>query len=126
MMAKILIIEDDLIITKLYKRLFEVENFEVATAINGLEGLDRASEVMPDIILLDLMMPEMDGMQFIDEMKLKDDIKNIPIFVLTNLATTNDAKKALDKGVKRYVIKSDQEPMQVVQMVQEVLAIETH
>jgi CheY-like chemotaxis protein len=120
-MTKILIVEDDTIITKLYKRLFESENFEVVTALNGLEALDVATETKPQIILLDIMMPEMDGMQFIDEMKEKEDIKDIPIVVLTNLATGEDAKKALEKGVKKYIIKSDQEPREVVSVVQDVL-----
>ena len=76
-MAKLLLIEDDSLMIRMYSRKFEADGFELKTALNGEEGLATAKEFMPDIILLDVMMPKMNGLQVLDALKADDAMKDI-------------------------------------------------
>jgi CheY-like chemotaxis protein len=121
-MAKILVVEDDPLISRMYKKIFSFENLEVEMAIDGEEGLEKARTSLPTLILLDIMMPKMNGLQVLDKLKADPATKNIPVVMLTNLAGTHDAEAALSKGAVKYIIKSENEPKQVVDMVKEILA----
>lgn len=120
-MSKILLIEDDGSMSRVYERAFRFEKYEVILAKTGLEGLKKLKIDKPDIILLDLMMPEMSGIEFLDRVKKDDKIKDIPVIVLTNLAGENDASFALSKGAIKYLIKSQQKPQDVVRIVNDIL-----
>lgn len=87
-MAKILIVEDDETLVKMYKRKLEHEGFEVAAAYSGGEGLIAAPKEMPDLILLDIMMPAVDGFEVIRKLKQENKTNKIPIVILTNLGTS--------------------------------------
>jgi DNA-binding response OmpR family regulator len=121
-MAKILIVEDDPLISRMYQKIFTFEKFEVDVAANGEEGLIKATSFNPTLILLDVMMPKMNGLQVLEKLKSNDSTKNIPIVMLTNLAGQQDAETALAKGAVKYIIKSEYEPKEVVEMVKEVLS----
>lgn len=121
-MAKILIIEDDSLISRLYQKAFTFEGYKVSVASNGKKGLEKAKSVVPTLILLDIMMPEMNGLQVLDKLKADEKLKKIPVVVLTNLAGTQDADKALAKGAVKYIIKSEYDPKKVVSMVKGILA----
>jgi len=122
-MAKILlIIEDDPLMVRMYQKIFTLEKFEVETATNGEEGLEKVKKVHPILILLDIMMPKMNGLQVLDKLKADPDTKKIPVVVLTNLAGEKDAETAMMKGAVKYIVKSDYEPKQVVNMVKEIIA----
>lgn len=121
-MAKILIIEDDALMLRLYQKAFGFEQHEVEVAVNGEEGLVKARKVNPSLILLDMMMPKMDGLQVLDALKADPAIKGIPVIVLTNLAGNQDAEMALQKGAVKYIVKSEHEPKEVVNIVKEVIA----
>jgi CheY-like chemotaxis protein len=121
-MAKILIIEDDPLMSRMYQKVFGFEGYEVETASNGQEGLDKIKAVNPTIILLDIMMPVMNGLQVLDKVKADEQTKHIPVVMLTNLAGLQDAETALSKGAVKYIVKSEHEPKQVVSMIKEIIA----
>lgn len=122
-MSKVLIIEDDPPYRKIYKRKFEVSGYTVEVAEDGIEGLEKMRSFMPDITFVDLMMPKMDGFQVIDTAKADPALKHIPIVVLTNLSTSDDANKVLQKGATDILVKSDTEPNAIVAKANELLGI---
>lgn len=123
-MTKILITEDDPLMLRMYQKIFTLEHYEVEIATNGEEALEkvRAAAEKPSLILLDIMMPKMNGLEALDKLKANPDTQKIPVVMLTNLAGQQDAEEALLKGAVKYIIKSEYEPKQVVDMVKEVLA----
>jgi CheY-like chemotaxis protein len=121
-MSKVLIVEDDPLISRMYQKIFTFENFDVEVAANGEEALSKVSVFNPALILLDVMMPKMNGLQVLEKLKDDNQTKNIPVVMLTNLAGQQDAETAIAKGAVKYIIKSEYEPKQVVEMVKEVLA----
>ena len=122
-MAKILlIVEDDPLMSRMYQKIFTFEKYTVLTAENGEIGLEAARKNKPMLILLDVMMPKMNGLQVLEKLKLDPETKSIPVVMLTNLAGEKDAETAMMKGAVKYVVKSEYEPKQVVAMVKEILA----
>lgn len=120
-MTKIAIIEDDQAISQMYRIKFESEGFEVETAENGKLGLELAKNMKPDIILLDLMMPEMTGDQMLAEMRKSDWGKNIKVIILTNMGEQEAPPVLKELGVKRFIVKADMTPRQVAEMVKKEL-----
>jgi DNA-binding response OmpR family regulator len=121
-MSKVAIIEDDQAISQMYRIKFETEGFEVETAENGRLGLELAEKMRPDIILLDLMMPEMNGKEML--VKLRDTSwgKHIKVIILTNVGE-QEAPDGLDKlDVRRFIVKAEMTPRQVAEMVKQELA----
>ena len=121
-MAKILIVEDDSLMSRMYQKIFTFEGYEVVLATNGEEGLEKVRAEKPTIVLLDVMMPKMNGIQVLEKLKLDPNTKQIPVVMLTNLAGAQDAEVALSKGAVKYIVKSEYEPKQVVGLVKEILA----
>jgi CheY-like chemotaxis protein len=121
-MAKILIVEDDPLMARLYEKVFKFEGHEVDVALNGRDGLDKVRANRPNVMVLDIMMPEMNGLEVLDKLKADPDTKTIPVVVLTNLAGGQDAEAALTKGAVKYIVKSEYEPKQIANMIKEVLA----
>ena len=121
-MAKVLIVEDDNLMSRMYQKIFGFEGYEVDMAGDGEEGFEKARTGKPTIILLDVMMPKMNGLQTLDKLKLDPETKGIPVVMLTNLAGQQDAETALTKGAVKYIIKSEHEPKEVANMVKEILA----
>lgn len=122
-MSKVLlIVEDDPLMLRMYQKIFAFEKYEVDTAANGVEGLDKARGVKPTVILLDIMMPKMNGLEVLDKLKADPDTKHIPVIMLTNLAGEKDAETALMKGAIKYIVKSEHDPKEVVEMVKEIIA----
>ena len=124
-MAKVLIIEDDPLISRMYQKIFTFEKYDVEIAKDGQEGLDKARETKPTVILLDVMMPKLNGLQVLEKLKDDNDTKNIPVIILTNLSGQLDAETALSKGAVKYIIKSEHEPKEVANIVKEILQAST-
>lgn len=118
----ILIVEDDPLMSRMYQRIFTFENYKVEIASDGLAGLDKARTVNPNLILLDVMMPKMNGLETLEKLKMDPELKKIPVIMLTNLAGQQDAETALMKGAVKYIVKSEHEPKEVANMVKEILA----
>lgn len=118
----ILIVEDDPLMSRMYQKIFKFEKYDVETAGDGEEGLEKARKVKPTLMLLDVMMPKMNGLEVLDKLKADPDTKHIPVVMLTNLAGEKDAEKAQMKGAIKYIVKSEHDPKQVVDMVKEIIA----
>jgi CheY-like chemotaxis protein len=105
----------------MYQKIFSFKGFEVSTAGNGEEGLKKAREVNPDIILLDIMMPKVNGLEMLKEAKKDDTLKKIPVVVLTNLASDAVINEAFNLGVEGYLVKSELNNDKVVEEVTQYL-----
>lgn len=121
-MATIAIIEDDPAISQMYRIKFEAEGYVVETAENGLLGLKLCEEMKPDIILLDLMMPEMNGHQMLIELRKTAWGKNIKVVILTNMGEQEAPEGIRDLGVSDFILKADMTPRQVAAIVERQLA----
>lgn len=113
-MAKVLIIEDDKFLSKIYATKLKKEGIEAEFALNGEEGMKMMKENKPELILLDLIMPKMDGFAVLEEVKKDAKLKKIPILVLSNLGQEEDIQKAKKLGVKDFIVKSDASIQEVV------------
>src|SRR4051812_766240 len=114
MATKIAIIEDEQAITMMYKFKFEAEGFAVVTAENGKTGLEMVEKELPDLILLDLMMPEMTGDEMLAEMRKTEWGKDIKVIILTNVSETEMGETVRPLAAERYIIKAIYTPQQVV------------
>lgn len=120
-MSKIAIIEDDQAISQMYRIKFEAEGFEVETAENGKLGLEMVEKIRPDIILLDLMMPEMSGDQMLQALRATDWGKEVKVIILTNMGEQEAPPSLKDFGVRRFIVKAEMTPRQVAEMVKQEL-----
>lgn len=119
--AKIAIIEDDIVISQMYRMKFEAEGFEVQTAANGRTGVELAEQMRPDIILLDIRMPQMNGDEALRKIRATTWGKHIPVLVLTNLGEEEAPPGLKALGVHSYIVKADFTPRQVVERVKQAL-----
>ena len=119
---KVLLIEDDLFLSKILSSKFKKEGFLIELALDGEEGLKKIKSFMPDIILLDLIMPKKNGFEVLEEIKLNDKIKNIPVIILSNLGQDSDISKGKELGAVDYLIKANFSLKEVVAKVREYLA----
>jgi DNA-binding response OmpR family regulator len=121
-MIKIAIVEDDQVISQMYRIKFEADGFEVETAENGKLGLELVKTMEPDMVLLDLMMPEMNGDEMLSLMRQSDWGKDIPVIILTNMGEAEVPREVTRLGVKKVILKADMTPKQVVDLVKKLLA----
>ena len=121
MAAKIAIIEDDQAISQMYRFKFEAEGFAVETAANGRLGLALAEAMRPDIILLDLMMPEMNGDEMLEKLRAKPWGKSIKVIVLTNKGEQEIPESVRQLNVSAIILKADMTPRQVAELVKNEL-----
>lgn len=117
MAIKIAIIEDDAAIAQMYRMKFEAEGFEVETAENGKLGLELAQNMHPDMILLDLMMPEMNGDEMLAKMRATDWGKDIKVIILTNMGEQEAPETLKTLDVSAFIVKADMTPRQVAELV---------
>ncbi len=120
-MAKILIVEDDPMMARMYQNILAGVGYELELAKDGEEGLTLAKTLMPALILLDIMMPKMNGLEVLDHLKSDEQTKTIPVVILTNLSSEKDAETALSKGAVKYIIKSDFEPEKFADLIKELV-----
>jgi len=119
----LLVVEDDEFLVKMYESGLTKEGFDVTTAGNGEEGLQKAGEIKPDLILLDLIMPKMDGFTCLEKLKEDNAIKRIPVVILSNLGQDSDIKRGMEMGAEGYLIKTDFTVKQVAEKVRKILGI---
>ena len=123
MPVKIAIIEDDQAISQMYRFKFEAENYEVETAENGRLGLELAEKMRPDIILLDLMMPEMTGDEMLERMRATPWGKDVKVVILTNKGEQEIPDKVRKLNVTAVILKADMTPRQVAELVKTKLGL---
>lgn len=114
-MTKILVAEDDKFLIKVYEAKFSKAGFEAKITQDGEEALEVLKSFVPDIILLDLMMPKKDGFQVLKELKSDPKLKSIPVIVTSNLSQPEDKKKAIELGAKDYIVKSDTPIQEIIE-----------
>ena len=121
-MPKIAIVEDDAAIAQMYRIKFESEGYEVDAAENGKLGLEMVEKMRPDVILLDLMMPEMTGDQMLQELRKTDWGKTTKVIILTNMGEQEAPPILKELGVKKFIVKAEMTPKQVADLVQKELS----
>lgn len=121
-MAKIAVVEDDQAITQMYRFKFESEGFTVQTAENGRLGLELVESMKPDIILLDLMMPEMTGDEMLEKLRKTSWGKTVKVIILTNMGEQEIPERVKELGVTAVILKADMTPRQVAELVKKQLA----
>ena len=121
-MAKLLLVDDDSLLVRMYQTKLEGEGHQVETADNGLAMFEKLGEYKPDLVLLDVMMPQMNGLEALTKLKNTPSLKSIPVIMLTNVGSSEeDSRQALELGAVSYLVKSDYTPKEVVQKVKEIL-----
>lgn len=120
-MAKILIIEDDKFLRELIARKLTGENFEIAEAVDGENGLKMVKEEKPDLILLDLILPGIDGFEVLAKMKEDPALASIPVIILSNLGQREDVERGLKLGAVDYLVKAHFTPNEIIAKVKAIL-----
>lgn len=117
---KILVIEDDQFLRDLLRTKLERENFKVTSAIDGPEGLEHLEIDLPDLVLLDIILPGIDGFEILKHMKGADKLKNIPVVLLSNLGQEADVEKGKALGAIDYLIKSNFTIDEIIEKIQAI------
>jgi DNA-binding response OmpR family regulator len=118
---RILLVEDEEMLSNMYQVKFQNDGFTLIKANNGEEGLQMADKEKPDFILLDVIMPKMDGFTVLKKLKENPNTKNIPVLLLTNLGQDEDVKKGNELGAVGYLVKANITPSEVVAKVKTFL-----
>ena len=118
----ILLVEDDEFLAELYATKLNLEGFEVLLAVDGEKGLKMIKEKSPDLILLDIILPKMDGFELLKILKKDGKLKRIPVILLTNLSQKDEVKKGLELGAQDYLIKAHFMPSEVVKKIKQTIA----
>ncbi len=118
---KVLIVEDDKFLRELLVGKLETEGLETLAAIDGQEGLKVIEEKKPDVIILDLMLPNVDGFQVLEKMKENPAQASIPVIVLSNLGHREDIERCMNMGAKDFMVKAHYTPNEIVDKVKSYL-----
>jgi len=118
----ILLIEDDEVLSDVYQTKFELEDYEVVVAKDGVEGQDKVASSKPDMILLDLVMPKMNGFEFLEFLRGSRKTRDVPVLVLSNLGQDFEIERAEELGAVDFLVKAKVTPREVVEKVKELLA----
>lgn len=121
-MTKVLVVEDDRAIAEMYALKLKNAGFESTKAADGLKGLELAEQIKPDLILLDIRMPQMSGDEMLEKLRQTDWGSKIRVIVLTNISKDEAPARLRFLGVDRYIVKAHYTPSQVLEVVKEVLA----
>ena len=120
-MKKILFIEDEESLQKTIADAFSKEEFEIVSALDGENGFRLAKEEHPDLILLDLRLPEMGGIEVLEKLKKDEATKDIPVIILTNVEEMREIQRAIDLGATTYLVKINYKLEEVVEKVKKAL-----
>ena len=120
-MKTILLIEDDPFLIDIYVTKLEEAGFSIDVANSGDQGLNMIKKAMPDLLLLDIVLPQISGWEILEKIKQDKKLKNLKVIILSNLGQKDEVKKGLNFGATRYLIKAYYTPSQVVEEIREVL-----
>lgn len=119
---KILIVDDDMTLRELYEERIKAEGYTILSASDGEEAIEKATKEKPDLLLLDIMMPKINGIDVMKMLREKEETKHIPIIILTALIQEIDKIKGMMKPYDSYLIKSEIMPKEVVDAIQKSLS----
>jgi len=114
---KILLVEDENVVINILKKKFVEEGYDISMARNGIEGLEKMREIKPDLILLDIVMPKMNGFEVMEEMQKDSELKKIPVIVISNSGQPVELDKAIKLGAKDWFIKTEFDPREIIDKV---------
>jgi len=120
-MKKILFVEDETALQKTMGDVLKKQGYEVVSAFDGEAALNLARKEKPDLILLDLILPKMDGFEVLEHLSKSEETKDIPVIVLTNLERVEDIDRALELGAKTYLVKANYSLEEVVEKIKSLL-----
>ncbi len=120
--VKVLIIEDELMLQDAYRHVLTYKGYDVSVASDGLQGIEQLNATQPQLILLDVLMPRLDGIGFLQQSNLKEKYPHIKVIACTNLSDQVTADQMSAHGADRQVLKSDLSPGQLVALVEELAA----
>ena len=120
-MYKILVVEDEKILSEMYEDKFSQSGFLAVVANSAEEGLELLKKEKPDLILLDILLPQENGIQFLDKMKDIPELSKIPVIVFSNYDDPETKKKAFDLGARDYLIKTNFTPTEIVEKIKDFL-----
>lgn len=120
-MKTILLIEDDPFLVDIYTIKLRESGFSVESAFDGEEGLRKLKEKKPDLLILDIVLPNIDGWELLREIKSIKGSERLPVIVLSNLGQKQEVEKGIELGVTKYLIKAHYTPSEVVQEVKKIL-----
>ena len=120
-MKKILLVEDDPFLIDIYTTKLKEDGFTVSVAIDGEECIKKIQEEMPDIVLLDIVLPGFDGWEILRKIKKDDRFKDVKVVILSNLGQKGEVEKGLELGATRYLIKAHYAPTEVVEEIKKIL-----
>ncbi len=121
MEEKILIVEDDKFLRELMSQKLRNENYNVIEAVDGEEGVKKAIEEVPELILLDLILPGIDGFEVLENIKKEEALVPVPVIILSNLGQKEDIEKGLKLGATDYLIKAHFTPGEIIEKVRFIL-----
>jgi len=124
--SHVLLIEDDAFLASMYVTKLELENFTATLATDGKQGLEKAQLELPDCILLDILLPKMNGFEVLKALKDNSATANIPVILLTNLGQKQDVARGLSLGAADYLIKAHFLPSEVIMKVKDALIRSAH
>lgn len=117
----VLLVEDERNLLKMYDRKFTLEGFRVLKAENGKQALEIVKTEKPAVILLDIIMPELDGFQVLERLESNPETKDIPVILLTNLNQETDIARGMNLGAKDFLVKANFEPDEIVEKVKRMV-----
>lgn len=120
-MAKILLVEDDLPTRDMYQKTLSLAGYDIVVAENGQEGLEKLKDFEPDIILLDIRMPVMNGIEMLEKLKSNPKTMNTPVIIMTNVTDSQTDREVFSKGANLTIVKSETEPDEVIEWIKTVL-----
>lgn len=116
---RILIVEDDLFIRELYQKQLQMAGYDVEVAVDGLEGRDKVLAGRYDLLLLDIMLPKMNGLDLLKNIKENEQKRDLPVIILSNLGQDAVVEKGLSLGAINYIVKADITPIEMLRVIQE-------
>lgn len=117
----VLLVDDDLTLREMYDERLKAEGFDIIQATNGEEALAKAKESKPNVILLDIMMPKVNGFDVLKQLKADDELKAIPVIILTALIQDVDRLQGQKLGAADYIVKSETMPGEVIAKIKKAL-----
>jgi DNA-binding NarL/FixJ family response regulator len=120
-MKKILLIDDDEVFLKTVKDSLEAKSYEVITAKDGREGLQVTKKEIPDLILVDVLMPNIGGMDFLKIIKADKELKTIPVLIISNFTSMNYVEEGIKLGARGYIIKSDESLKTMIDTIESII-----
>ncbi len=120
-MAKVLVIEDDKFLREMITRKLAKDGYDVSEALDGKQGLEKIKELKPDLVLLDLIMPNVGGFEVLEQAKKDPEIQDVPIIILSNLGQKSEVERGIQLGAEDFLIKAHFTPKEIIKKVKESL-----